>query len=63
LLLREGAAREVAGPNELADTVRGLVADPALGRRIGARAAQIVEQNRGGVARLLALIEPLLPGQ
>jgi 3-deoxy-D-manno-octulosonic-acid transferase len=63
LLLREGAAREVAGANKLADAVRELLADPALRRQIGARAAQIVEQNRGSVARLVALIEPLLPGQ
>lgn len=63
LLLREGAAREVAGARELADALRELFTDPALRRLIGARAAQIVEQNRGSVARLLALIEPLLPGQ
>jgi 3-deoxy-D-manno-octulosonic-acid transferase len=63
LLLREGAAREVAGARELADVLLELIADPALRRQIGARAAQIVEENRGAVARLVALIEPLLPGQ
>lgn len=63
LLIREGVALEVAGAHELADAVRELIADPALRRQIGARAGQIVEQNRGSVARLLAIIETLLPGQ
>lgn len=61
LLLREGAALQVNDARELAAALERLMADPAERRRIGAIGRHIVESNRGSVARLLDLIEPLLP--
>ncbi|HEY2635111.1 MAG TPA: lipid IV(A) 3-deoxy-D-manno-octulosonic acid transferase [Steroidobacteraceae bacterium] len=60
LLLRQGAALQVNDAQELAAALAGLLADPEERRRIGAIGRHIVESNRGSVARLLALIEPLL---
>ena len=60
LLLEHGAAWQVSGARELAAALARLLADPHERRRIGAIGQRIVESNRGGVARLLALIEPLL---
>jgi 3-deoxy-D-manno-octulosonic-acid transferase len=62
LLLREGAALQVADAPELASALARLLADLEERRRIGAIGRRIVESNRGSVARLLALMEPLLPG-
>jgi 3-deoxy-D-manno-octulosonic-acid transferase len=61
LLLGRGAALQVNDARELAAAVKRLLADPAERRRVGAIGREIVESNRGSVARLLALIEPLLP--
>ncbi len=63
LLLRQGAALEVANARELAAALARLLADPAQRRRIGDIGRLIIESNRGSVARLLELIEPLLPSQ
>lgn len=60
LLLERGAALQVADARDLASVLRRLLHDPAERQRIGAMGKQIVEANRGSVARLLALIEPLL---
>jgi 3-deoxy-D-manno-octulosonic-acid transferase len=60
LLLRQGAALQVNDAGELAAAVTRLLADPAERLRMGAIGRHIVESNRGSVARLLALIEPLL---
>jgi 3-deoxy-D-manno-octulosonic-acid transferase len=62
LLLEQGAALEVGDARTLAAAVARLLADPAERRRIGAIGRQIVEANRGSVARLLELIESLPPG-
>jgi 3-deoxy-D-manno-octulosonic-acid transferase len=62
LLLQQGAALQVSDAQELAAALTRLLADPEERRRIGAIGRHIVESNRGSVARLLALIEPLLPG-
>jgi 3-deoxy-D-manno-octulosonic-acid transferase len=62
LLLEQGAALQVAGAQELAAALARLLADPEERQRIGAIGRHIVESNRGSVARLLALIEPLLQG-
>jgi 3-deoxy-D-manno-octulosonic-acid transferase len=61
LLIQDGAARQVNDAHELAATLALLLADPRERRRIGAIGRRIVESNRGTVARLLDLIEPLLP--
>jgi 3-deoxy-D-manno-octulosonic-acid transferase len=62
LLLRQGAALQVADARELAAALTRLLADPAERQRIGAIGRHIVESNRGSVARLLELIEPLMAG-
>jgi 3-deoxy-D-manno-octulosonic-acid transferase len=61
LLLRRGAALQVANPKELAAALRRLLDEPAERRRIGDIGKDIVESNRGSVDRLLTLIEPALP--
>ena len=61
LLLRRGAALQVANPEELAAALQRLLDEPAESRRIGSIGKDLVESNRGSVARLLALIEPSLP--
>jgi 3-deoxy-D-manno-octulosonic-acid transferase len=61
LLLRRGAALQVANPKELAAALKRLLDEPAERRRIGDIGKDIVESNRGSVDRLLTLIEPSLP--
>ena len=60
LMLQQGAALQVADRHELAAALTRLLADAAERQRIGAIGRHIVESNRGSVARLLELIEPLL---
>jgi 3-deoxy-D-manno-octulosonic-acid transferase len=62
LLLQQGAALQVADRHELAAALTRLLADPKERQRIGAIGRHIVESNRGSVARLLELIEPLMAG-
>jgi 3-deoxy-D-manno-octulosonic-acid transferase len=62
LLLQQGAALQVADRHELAAALTRLLADPTERRRIGDIGRRIVESNRGSVARLLELIEPLMAG-
>jgi 3-deoxy-D-manno-octulosonic-acid transferase len=61
LLLRRGAALQVANPEELAAALQRLLDQPAERRRMGDIGKDIVESNRGSVDRLLTLIEPSLP--
>jgi 3-deoxy-D-manno-octulosonic-acid transferase len=61
LLLRRGAALQVADPKELAAVLQRLFDQPAERRRIGGIGKSIVEANRGSIERLLALIESSLP--
>jgi len=61
LLLRRGAALQVASPKELAAALQRLLEEPAERRRMGNIGKDIVESNRGSVDRLLSLIEPSLP--
>ncbi len=56
LLARE-AATEVNSAETLADAVTTLFDDPDLRRRMGARAREAFEANRGGLERTLRLIE------
>jgi 3-deoxy-D-manno-octulosonic-acid transferase len=60
LLLSRGAAIQVNDAAELTQALRQLFADSAQRLRIGAIGRGIVESNRGSLARLLELIEPLL---
>jgi 3-deoxy-D-manno-octulosonic-acid transferase len=59
-MVQQGAALLVRDARELASAAAGLLADPAERQRRGAIGRRIVESNRGSVAGLLALIEPVL---
>jgi 3-deoxy-D-manno-octulosonic-acid transferase len=61
LLLSRGAALQVADAQQLAAALQRLLDEPAERRRIGDIGKGIVASNRGSVARLLVLIESLLP--
>jgi 3-deoxy-D-manno-octulosonic-acid transferase len=63
LLLAAGAALRVGDAVELGGVVATLLASPAERLRIGATGREIVTANRGGVARIVALLEPLLAAQ
>jgi 3-deoxy-D-manno-octulosonic-acid transferase len=63
LLLREGAALQVADVQELVSALQRLLDNPAERARIGGIGKNIVESNRGSVERLLALIAPALPAE
>jgi len=60
LLIARGAAGIVHNPQELGARVSALLSDPKERERIGAQGRASVEGSRGALARLLALIEPLL---
>ena len=60
LLIEAGGALEVVDAAALAEAARELLTDPALRERMGGRGRRFVEAHRGSLARLLALIEPLL---
>jgi 3-deoxy-D-manno-octulosonic-acid transferase len=55
-----GAWRRVADAAGLADAWSTWLADPAAGQAVGARARQLVEDNRGSLAATLALLSPVL---
>jgi 3-deoxy-D-manno-octulosonic-acid transferase len=57
LLLEQGAALQVDGAEALAAALLRLFGQPEECRRMGEIGKNIVESNRGAVARLLALIE------
>ena len=63
LLIEAGGALEVADAVALAAAAGRLLADPALRERMGESARSFVEAHRGSLARLLALIEPLLAAE
>ena len=63
LLLKEGGALAVADASELAAVLKQLLVDPERRQRVGARARQVVEANRGSLARLMRLLEPILAGE
>jgi len=60
LLIARGAAQVVHDGAELGGRVGALLADPAERERMGAAGRASVDSNRGALAKLLALIEPLL---
>jgi 3-deoxy-D-manno-octulosonic-acid transferase len=63
LLIEAGGALEAADGVALAAAAGRLLADPALRERMGESARSFVEAHRGSLARLLALIEPLLAAE
>jgi 3-deoxy-D-manno-octulosonic-acid transferase len=60
ILLREGAAVQVADAAELAAALHTLLTDAEQRRRAGESGRHAVDVNRGSSLRLMALIEPLL---
>ncbi|HVC01007.1 MAG TPA: lipid IV(A) 3-deoxy-D-manno-octulosonic acid transferase [Steroidobacteraceae bacterium] len=60
LLTAAGAALIVADADELAANLIRLFAEPAARARIGAAARDLVRAQRGNVARLIRLIDPLI---
>jgi 3-deoxy-D-manno-octulosonic-acid transferase len=60
LLVQYGAAVQVADARELAVCLARLLADADQRRRAGEAGRRAVDANRGSVARLLELIEPLV---
>ena len=66
MLLEADAERSVSNAVELADTVIQLLDDDELRARIGRNGQQVIEQNRGALDKLLAVIGrhldfPLIP--
>ncbi len=62
LFIDQGAAERVATAGQLADRLGVLFADAEAARRMGERGREVVSQNRGALARLLELIDPLVRG-
>jgi 3-deoxy-D-manno-octulosonic-acid transferase len=60
LLIARGAAEVVRDAASLRARVSELLADPAQRAHMGAQGRACVDGNRGALAKLLALIEPLL---
>jgi 3-deoxy-D-manno-octulosonic-acid transferase len=60
LLIECGALEVVSDADELAAHLTALVADPGERARRARAARAAIEQNRGALERLMALIEPLL---
>jgi 3-deoxy-D-manno-octulosonic-acid transferase len=63
LLNARGAALTVHDARELGLEVSALLTDASARERIGALARAAVDSNRGALARLLALVEPLLESE
>jgi len=62
LLIERGAAEVVHDAAQLGARVNALLADPGERERMGAAGSAAVDGNRGALAKLLSLIEPLLVG-
>jgi len=60
LLIERGAAEVVRNPQELADKVVSLLADPATRDRMGAQGRTFVDANKGALQKLLGLVVPLI---
>jgi 3-deoxy-D-manno-octulosonic-acid transferase len=57
LLVGEGAAVQVADAAELGRTITDWLADASLRARIGEQGRRVVEENRGALGRLIALVD------
>jgi 3-deoxy-D-manno-octulosonic-acid transferase len=57
---RRDAWAQVPGPAELGEVFGGWLDDPAAARALGARGRELVEANRGALARTLELLEPIV---
>jgi len=61
MFVSTGVCRVVDDPEQLAAAVSAWLSDPVEASAHGETGRQILEQNRGALARLLALLEPLVP--
>jgi 3-deoxy-D-manno-octulosonic-acid transferase len=57
---RAGAWRRVADARELATVWREWLDDPEAARAVGEHALQLIEENRGALARTLEMLAPVL---
>ena len=55
-----GACRIVDSPAELANAISELLGNKTLAAELGSQGRELLKQNRGALARLLGLLEPLL---
>jgi len=60
--IKIGACSVVADSSELTSAVSELLDNPAAAEIMGRKGLTVLEQNRGSLARLLVLLEPLLGG-
>ena len=60
LLIGNGAVQVVQNPQELADKVVALLAEPETRTRMGAAGRAFVEANKGALQKLLGLVVPLI---
>ena len=60
LFAQVGAANVVGGPRELSAEVLRLLKDQAARAEMGGAGRKAIDENRGALQRLLALIDPLL---
>jgi 3-deoxy-D-manno-octulosonic-acid transferase len=60
MFVDKGACKLVQDSAELAAAVDGLLSDPETASQLGDAGREILEGNRGSLARLMAMIEPLL---
>ena len=60
LLIGNGAVQVVQNPQELADKVVALLAEPETRTRMGAAGRAFVEANKGALQKLLGLVAPLI---
>lgn len=56
----ELACRMVGDAQELESTIRELLRNPAVAQTLGKNGRRILEKNRGALARLMGLVEPLI---
>lgn len=61
MLAQQGGLVQVTEANDLARLLLRLIPDPDLRARMGEKAAEVVQQNRGAVDRVVHSLEQLLP--
>jgi len=62
MALERGAGRQVQNAAELANAVAGYLENPGTRRAAGEAGQRMVTENRGALAKTLALLRPLLAG-
>jgi 3-deoxy-D-manno-octulosonic-acid transferase len=60
MFIAKGACKLVSDSAELAAAVEGLLSDAEAASSLGDAGREILERNRGALARLMAMIEPLV---